>query len=348
MTAGDASVKLVDEAADWFARRRSGQMSLQEVRELEVWLESDASHRSAFHDVGRVWVKAHLVATDPEILAIREAAMRHFTRRRRFYAAGSALAITAVFCVLLYVAGLTGLWRDWVSPISDQRYQTAIGQTMTVLLADGSSVVLDSDTALAVHETWRRRDLTLEHGQAYFHVAKDPARPFVVSAAGSSVMATGTAFDVRLDPGRLMVLLDEGRLHIDIAATASVPAQQTNMVAGWRLTASSSGERALTAVNSETLAHALEWRTGHLTFVGQSVATVAAELNRYSQRKVIVLSDLAATPIDGVFRTADIDGFVSLLVKSHLARVLDSTDAEITLTSLKKDRLVRRVRVQGF
>src|SRR4029077_11678877 len=108
-------------------------------------------------------------------------------------------------------------------------------------LADGSTAMLDSDTTLIVHETWRERDIHLARGQTLFHVAKDPERPFVVSVADNTITATGTTFDVRVDAGRLTVLLVEGRLHVDLPETGSQPAEQTDMAAGWQLTASTGG-----------------------------------------------------------------------------------------------------------
>jgi len=338
----------VDVAAEWLARRRSGQMSLQEVLELDVWLESDPDHLAAYRSVTRAWSVAHSVSADPEILAMRETAVEHLAIRRRLVMVGSTAALAALLAVALYAAGLTGVWRDWVSPVSDQHIQTAIGQTIPVSLADGSTVMLDSDTTLLVHETWRRRDVTVKRGQAYFHVAKDPARPFSVSAANSSVTATGTQFDVRVDPDRLTVLLVEGTLHVDISASASQPAQETDMVAGWQLTASMGGERALVRLNAKKQARALGWQTGRLAFVRQSVSVVATELNRYSVKKIVVERELASIPIDGVFRAGDIDGFVRLLVKGHLARVLNNTDAAITLSSLKKTRPTTGPRVHDL
>lgn len=338
----------VEMAAEWFARRRSGHMSLQEARELELWLDRDSSHRSAFQAVTRAWLLTQTVSTDPEVLALRETARYQATLRGRIYTAASAAAIIVLLIGGLYTAGVARVWRDWFEPVSDQRFETAIGQTVTVSLADGSSVMLDSDTALRVHETWRRRDITLEHGQAFFHVAKDPARPFVVSAASSSVMATGTAFDVRLDPGQLTVLLTEGRLHVELAETASTPATQANMVAGWQLMASANGAHALMPLSAERSVRALGWKTGHLVFVSESVSMAAAEVNRYSLKKIIVSAELSATPIDGVLHTGDVDGFVRLLVKSHLARVLNDTDAAITLASLKKARSTSVARVHDF
>jgi len=338
----------IDAAADWFARRRSGQMSLQEARELEVWLDSDVAHREAFLSVCRSWVVVQSVATDPEVLAMRESTVGRMHARRLVWISQTVAATVLVLATGAYLFGLAGLWRDWTSPVSDQRFQTAIGETVTVSLADGSSVTLDSSTAIVAHETWRQRDVSLIRGQAFFHVAKDSARPFIVSAAGSHVTATGTAFAVRVDPDRLMVLLTEGKLHVVIPEVGSEPAMQSDMVGGWQLTASRSGARSLVRLDPDSQARALGWTTRRLAFVRQSLSSVAAELNRYSLKKIVVAPDLALVPIDGVFRAGDINGFVRLLVKSHLVRVQNDTDSVITLASLKKNQSRSPARVHDF
>jgi transmembrane sensor len=323
----------VAQAAEWFALRRSGQMTLQEGLELEVWLESAPAHLAAFRAVADTWALTHAVATDPEVLNFRESARA--IRGRPFFAA-SMLAAVGLLGLALYAGGVVGLWQDWFAPVSDQQFQTAVGETRSVILADGSSAMLDSDTTLLVHETWRRRAVTLSRGQAYFHVAKDAARPFTVSAAGNVVTATGTAFDVRIDRNRFLVLLIEGRLHVQIPENSSEPAEETDLMAGQRLTAWANGERSVTNLSAEGQAGTLSWRTGHLTFIQAPLSAVAEELNRYSRKKIEVSAELANTPVDGVFRTGDIDGFVKLLLKGRMARVEKATDTTITLTRLKK------------
>jgi transmembrane sensor len=348
LEAQNGTPSVIDIAAEWFARRRSGAMSLQEACELEAWLESAMANHEAFLSVCRTWTTMQSVAIDPEMLSMREATVARTTFHQRMRIVSAGAAMTAVLVTALYAFGIGSLWRDWTAPVTDQRFQTAIGETITLSLADGSSVTLDSNTVVAAHETWRERDISLLRGQAFFHVAKDSSRPFVVSAAGSQVTATGTAFNVRIDPDRLTVVLTEGRLHVLIAETESAPPQQSDMAAGWQLIAASSGERTLTRVNSDAQARALSWTTRQLTFVQQPLSAVAAELNRYSLKKIVIAPDLASVPIDGVFRAGDIDGFVRLLIRGRLVRVQNDTDSTITLALFKKTRPGSRPRVHDF
>jgi transmembrane sensor len=337
MTAqADKRASAAEAAADWFALRRSGRMTMQELFELEVWLENKPANLAAFKAVARTWTLTQALATDPEILAIREAVGGRVPMRRRMVAAGIAFAAAVVFAFGLYAMGIGGVWRDMFSPVSDQHYETAIGQTSVVTLPDGSTATLDTATTLDVHETWRKRAITLAQGQALFHVAKDAARPFTVSAGGNSVTATGTIFDVRVDAERFTVVLTEGRLHVDLPQTASAPAEQTDMVAGWKLTAPDNGERSLVRLSPDEQVRSVGWTRGQLAFVGQPLSVIADELNRYSMKKIVLSPGVAALPIDGVFRAGDIDGFARLLVRDRLVRVQKNTDVSLILGPRKK------------
>jgi len=232
---------------------------------------------------------------------------------------------------VFFAGDFLGVWRDAFSPVLHQHVQTALGQTYTVRLVDGSTVTLDSDTSLDVEVSWRQRNVSLTRGQALFHVAKEAERPFVVTAAGNAVTATGTAFDIRIDENRFMVLLTEGHLHVQTPATDSEPAEQTDLNAGHQLISWVGGERRVSRLDAPSQARVLSWTTGTLSFVHTPLAQVADELNRYSAKKVAIAPELAATPIDGVFRTGDVDGFVRLLEKGRLARVQKDTNLTITL-----------------
>src|SRR5690606_34195438 len=108
-------------------------------------------------------------------------------------AAGLAIAILGGSGVLT-VQNLLG-----PKPLATQAFRTELGQRSTVTLPDGSVVTLNTDTVVRTRADGERRLVYLDKGQAFFEVAKDPRRPFVVTAAGRTVTALGTAFDVRVD-----------------------------------------------------------------------------------------------------------------------------------------------------
>jgi transmembrane sensor len=324
----------LEEAAEWFALKRSGQMTAHELRELHVWLETEPEKVAAFREIARCWEIAAVVRSDPEILAIREDARQARSARRWMIAAGAmAASLVAVF-VATWSLFASDIRARFFTPTQEQAFRTGIGETRNVTLADGSIITLDTDTVLRTHETGRQRLIYLQKGQVFFRVAKDRARPFIVSAAGKTVTALGTVFDVRVDPGKFRVTLVEGKVRVATAPSATQPGQWADMMAGWQLTVSGDDNWSLDPINAKREAKATSWLKGQLTFIGEPLGNVAAEMNRYS-RKHIVIDDLkiAQIPIDGVFRTGDVNDFVKLVTAYKLARVASDDKAKVELAA---------------
>src|SRR5690606_7675607 len=124
-------------------------------------------------------------------------------------------------------------------------FRTGPEQTTTITLPDGSKVTLDEGTVLRADETRRERRLELVEGRAFFRVAKDASRPFVVRARGKTITALGTAFDVSLEAEQVEVTLVEGRVKVEApvavplsaaAPRAALAVQSTELTPGARLT----------------------------------------------------------------------------------------------------------------
>ncbi len=323
-------------AARWFARRRSGTMSAQELRELEVWLAQDPAHRAAYDHLAQLWDGAETVRNDPEVMEMREAASRAQSVRRWRMAA----AVAACFVVVcLAGAGLVN-WAtaghdaspELVAAGEHQEFRTSVGQTATVTLADGSAVTLDSNTIVRTRTTWNRRYVELARGQAFFRVAKQPTRPFVVLANGRTVTALGTSFEVSIDRGRFEVTLVSGKVRVeqptkdDEQPTAP---RTTTLKPGTKLVAEPQGAWQVANVD---IARETSWVEGLLRFRDEPMGQVAAELNRYSRKKVVIEDPaLAARPIQGAFAAGDVDEFVRAAEAYGLAEVASESSVEIVL-----------------
>jgi transmembrane sensor len=322
------------QAAGWFARQRSGLMTADETAELDTWLAAAPAHQEAFDAVGRAFAGVAFARSAPEILAIRAEARKRPQVQRRVFAA----RIAAGFMALAVVGG-TSLWAGKESGIAlsrgltDQTFSTTLGERSTFTLPDGSVVTLDTASRLRTKADGERRLLYLESGRAYFRVAKDRRHPFVVAAAGRTITAVGTAFDVRVDGKALQVTLVEGKVKVDTPVRrASGPAdappmQTTEMLPGARLVASLDTP-ALSVAPTDT-AKETSWLTGWLNFENKPLSEVAAEFNRYSPRK-IVLADAAigATAVSGRFEADDVEAFTRALARYRIARV-ESAGADV-------------------
>ncbi|HEU4665185.1 MAG TPA: FecR domain-containing protein [Dokdonella sp.] len=319
-------------AAEWLTRRDRGDWSAHEQRALEDWLGASTRHRvtflrlqAAWSEAGRLqalaaglrddavpprgaWVLgpvAHALVPH-EVAAARRAPApeRPGHRWHRALAAGVAL-----------VAVGAALWFAWqLGGRSEADYASTLGQLRTVALADGSSAILSSDSRVHVRMTRGERDIELLQGEAYFEVAHDAGRPFVVSADGRRAIAVGTRFSVRRDAHEVRVVVTEGKVRLDAPPGADGRATPVSLLpAGSVATAGRSGVlvRSLPVAEAERF---LEWRSGFLTFDDASLANAAAEFNRFNTRKLeLADAGVGELRVGGNFRWANLDGFVKLL-----------------------------------
>jgi transmembrane sensor len=319
------------QAADWFARKRSGAMTVHEAAELDAWLAADPEHQMALDSVELMWAASEAIRHEPAVLAIREEALGAHRPPRR-WAFG---AIAASLAALVVTGAVYTTQHNALTP-GPRTFSTSPGQTTTITLPDGSKVTLDADTVVRAHETAHRRSLDLIRGRAFFRVAKDPSRPFVVAARDKTVTAVGTAFDVALRPDGVKVTLLEGKVKVDAPAAAPSPLaplrhQSTEMTAGSQLTAPDDGSWRMAKIDAS---EETSWAAGQLVFAGKSLSEVASELNRRSDKKVVIAdASVGRAVISGSFDAGDVEGFVRAVQGYGLARVAKETNEEIELAA---------------
>jgi transmembrane sensor len=208
------------DAASWFVQlqRRPHDAELRSA--FEDWLAADPRHAAEWAQVSSSWDRLDALKDDPQILAAREAMRAELAQAQRRrpqmrWAAGIVAIVVAGGAAL----GI-GSWRQMQEQPAEMAvatatqalaiYKTPVGGQQTVTLQDGSKVTLSTDTEVQLTEWGERRGLAVTKGEAFFEVAKNPERPFVVAAAGRTVTALGTAFNVRVDPDQWSVGLVEG------------------------------------------------------------------------------------------------------------------------------------------
>jgi transmembrane sensor len=320
-------------AATWFARLQGDAVLVEERRAFERWLAADPRNAEAWDRCRRVWSDLSLLESDPALDALRADALgagvdapRRLNRRGLLAVAAGVVAVVGTGAILgrdlLTKAGSLGGGAS-----AEPTFTTAVGELATFHLADGSVVTLSTDSAVKVNPWDRERRLTLVRGQAFFKVAKDAARPFVVAVGDKLVTAVGTAFDVRMDSGRLSVTLVEGRVRI--AGPSPRGDRMVEMSAGSRFVAADAADWNIASVDT---AKESSWLQGRLVFDGEPLSAVVAEMNRFSVRKLRVSdAKVAATPVSGVFKTGQVDAFVAALRSYGLADVgqVDATQIEL-------------------
>jgi transmembrane sensor len=314
-----------DEAVAWYARSRSGRLTADESESLRQWLMADLRHQDAYDDVRGAWEALDEVRMDPEILRVREDAVRG-VRRHKGFVVGAGAAASALVAVVVAALFVVGPLRPSEPP---RVYATKTGEQASLTLADGSKVLLDTDSRMKV---WSRlhgeRRVDLLNGRAFFEVAKNPERPFVVHVGHGSVTALGTAFDVRLNPKGMRVVLVEGKVRVAPVVAAS-GAKPMAMVAGQQIVNDGSVMR-LSPANLEV---ETSWRAGALVFQEQPLSEVVAEVNRYTERKIeIVDPSIADRKVSAVLKISDTATFLEAIRSMRIARVASEGPTSIRIT----------------
>ncbi|HEY4032252.1 MAG TPA: FecR domain-containing protein [Caulobacteraceae bacterium] len=322
--------RLLEEASRWFARTRSSTFTPADRLDLEAWLDVSPDHREAYAEILDLWERTAGFRNEPELLEMREAALRRYPAR----SAGRRPRWTLVACLGGAAAAALVTLAFVDREPAPQTFRTGIGQTATIALIDGSRITLDTDTVVRTQMRAHRREIHLDHGRAFFKVAKDPRRPFVVEVSDRSVTATGTAFEVTAEASRFEVVLVEG--HVRVAQPAAGKGATggktltTDLEPGTRLTSLDGHGWTLTRTSGGELA----WMNGELLFDNQSLADIASQMNRYSHRKIVIADPaLADRKIYGAFMAGDVDQFTHALVDYKVARVQSENDGEVVLGS---------------
>lgn len=338
-------------AAAWIAKRDTAEW---DGAAFDAWLKESVSHRVAYYRLNAAWLEAGRLgalsrgspgaatptgesttdSSDNLGLAPKPA---YQSRRKRFALAASIAAI---------LIGAITVWK--VEQPAPGRFTTVVGGLEAVPLADGSRVTLNTDSELQVLLEPKARVVNLDRGEAYFEVAKDLSRPFIVNVGTKRVIAVGTQFSVRRDGDEVSVAVTEGTVRMEDRRTRflSAPAQARGLSSsapGTDPSSAAAGDIVLLPAGSVAHAQAggvlvqkepvadieqrLSWRSGQLTFRDTPLSDAVAEFNRYNERKIVIEDPRIATlQLGGIFRSNNVDPFIALLEQGFPVRATQEGD----------------------
>ena len=297
----DEPASLDEQAVLWVVRLSSGDSSPEQLAEYEAWRTQSPEHAAAMQKARSLWLGVGRVmpgfgkaptadtATPPVAKAVKAPA------RRALAAVVAALTLSAVASV----------W--WSNPQYDA--VTAAGETRTTTLPDGSTMQLGTNSAVNLRFQGRERHVDLARGEAFFDVAHDESRPFLIDAGTGHVRVLGTAFSVRRDGDAVTVTVTRGRVEVNGGAIDAVQLTADQQV---RFSPRERGEVAKVETDQ-----VLSWRRGQLQFENQSLRAVLEEVGRYDPR-VWFIDDSAATRtrMNAVVSADKIDSWLDALAQS--------------------------------
>ena len=304
----------------WVARMDAGDLPAEDEARLEAWLSEDDRNQGLLLRAHAAWLAVDdglAMGKAPQAAPDAVPITQPLWRRRHVLAGAMAASMAAV------VARFT-LFNP------GQSYATNLGEIRRVPLADGSVMTMNSATDLAVRMEEHSRHIDLDRGEAWFEVAKDAQRPFVVAAGPVKAQAVGTAFSVRRRDAGVEVLVTEG-----VVDTWSDHEQQKRirLVAGQRLLITDKAVVHYGPAEMGSVERSLAWRTGMVSLSGTTLADAADEFNRYNRRQLLVSDpEIAGEQMAGQFRFNDPEGFAIAVRNSFNLRVDMSNPAYIKIT----------------
>jgi len=359
----DRTNDIEEAASEWLIGRDSGQWTETDRRRFEQWLQASTLNRITFLRLELAWEESarlkalgagipgdqppppgswnltpifHAHQKDTRDAVDRGTTSGASTRR------GGYLAIAAS-CLLAVAVG-SGAYLLW-----DQRgeqYTTAVGGIASVPILDGSKITLNTNSQVRVALTQAERHIDLKQGEAFFEVAHDRSRPFVVVAGGKRVVAVGTKFSVQRDGESIVVVVTEGKVRLEDAtrplrsstdASGSAPPQGAGAPVFLTAGAIARADETGLLVQHKSVAEAetrLSWRNGVLMFRELTLADAVTEFNRYNVRQIVIADPaVAALKVEGNFRTTNVEAFVRLLESGFAVRA-----------AVEKDRIILKSR----
>ena len=320
-------LEIAAEAAAWIAHLHGPNRTPESQQRFQAWQARSPAHREAFERCTDVWQEVALSGAtafrnQPEYRP--PSAPRTSTRWRAGARVWTTAIVGAPTCALALVLALH--WQG------THTYLTHVGEQRVVMLDDGSRMTMNTDTKLRVDFGQKQRSVAIEQGEAFFEVAKDSTRPFVVRIADSEVVAVGTAFSVRYAPtgratGQLAVTLVEGHVKVRSAGGANPaalePSSPVLMNPGEQLfleqAASQKVVPVLRKLDQPRVASALAWKRGEVVFDDTPLAEAITDMNRYSHITISLSDDVAAANlhISGLYLVDDVAGFAEAVAAMH-------------------------------
>lgn len=311
-----SKIILQDEAAAWIARLNSDQTTTEDQQQFTRWLETSVNHKLAFEQMSILWGNLDSLgslASVQNILAEESISSTDQPPDQikttdfiapKIWTRGLVAACFLLVSALIVLVPLSSpppetILRQVESTIEVLKFSSRAGEQRTIHLADGSDIELNTNTALEVHFGAKKRKILLLKGEAYFNVAKDKIRPFIVDVGKGEVMAVGTAFNIYRDSDKTVVTVTEGSVEVTDTQYGTPVKRSSFMAPNQKITINEHGlGRVLASAKGENV----EWRSNTVVFDDVPLPKALAEVGRYLPFEVVSKdASLSQMNVSGTF-----------------------------------------------
>ena len=292
---------------------------------LAAWAARGPAHAVAIARVRASWrtserLKAAPPAIEPEAVAGPAGRIEALFLRRHAAVISASLSLAAIVGIVAAQA-----------VTSVDRYHTGIGERRLIVLADKSTMRLNTDSVAEVSIRDGRRHVQLLQGEAMFDVARDAHRPFVVDAASARLRAVGTQFNVRMRQDLVELTMMKGEVAVSEGSPGTV-----HTVAAGKLAAIRRGVVAESNLDAVDLQQRTAWRSDTIELTGTTLAQAIEEFNRYRQAPLVIGDPrIASIRVGGTFRTGDSGTFIAAVTRDFALRAIRGSDQSLILVAGK-------------
>lgn len=298
--------QLSSEAAQWVSKLHNGRLSRKEKQAFSRWLNQSHVHEQLFDEMNATWVSMGNAQYLPEVKEQIDRVKPYYIKD---YFDKGLIQIAQYACALLVVAAALSQFSMENTDTSAQdnsaqlvqqvdTYSTQVGESKKIVLEDGSYIRLNTQSKVEVSYSAKSRKISLLQGEAYFSVAPDKKRPFIVSVGNSTVTAVGTEFNIYKKNASTAVTVTEGIVDVRLKNTDTIEQVTENLqVNVYRDT-----------IDSPTTAmlNDVQWLKQQLVVSSKTLSFVIGELNRYLVEPVILSdSDVKRLKLSGTFDLAN-------------------------------------------
>lgn len=281
--------KIVQEAIEWMVKLQSGVAKNDDFVNCKQWRKQNPLHDQAWQQLESL---SDNFKTVPSALA--HATLDDSNINRKLYSRRAALKSIALMVGVGTIAMTSYKYAPWQPLVAD--YSTGVGEQRTVLLADGTQIMMNTNSAVDVQFNKHQRLVKLLKGEILVTTGHQDAllqQPFSVQTAQGNVQALGTRFIVRQEENTTLVAVYEGLVEV---RPENSP-RATRLGVNQQLSFTSFITNPVSPMNTDLSA----WIDGVIVATNMRLADFANELDRYRQGNIVCDASAADILISGVF-----------------------------------------------
>ena len=331
---------VLEEASFWLARLDRG-LEKSEEEELALWMLDSKDHQIALKKMCVMWGDmsffehaSNLIVSTDQLSVKQDVEVKNIEVKNidgeksnasnHFKFASAATFLIALSALVFYSSTntLTDFndqmiaWGLKAPESNMERYETEVGQVSVIALSDGTEVTLNTDSVIEVSYSDKQRSIYLLSGEAFFDVAHNPAKPFVVHVGEHKVQAVGTAFNIDFSSAdSIDVLVTEGKVKVAtpktiLSSLITGNAEKSSLAGvGEQIIIDEHKEHGSYSRSEEDINVDLAWHDGLIIFEDALLPEVLKELSRYSLVEFdLIHADLKNVRVAGLFKADDLDG----------------------------------------